>query len=66
MSNILETPEMAALLTLIGESARSTEAEIKHFVEPAPGTLSRTTNKRHHIVSGVAGLAISLLQASMT
>ena len=43
MSSILDTPDMANLLTLVEEAARSTEEGVKHFVEPAPGTLLRTT-----------------------
>ena len=61
MSNTLETQEMAVLLTLVEEAARSTEAGVKHFVEPAPGTLQRTTNKRHHIVFGRRGSGKSSL-----
>jgi len=61
MSNVLETPKMGALLTLVEEAARSTEAGVKHFVEPAPGTLQRTTNKRHHIVFGRRGSGKSSL-----
>ncbi|TRZ49833.1 hypothetical protein D4S03_07715 [bacterium] len=61
MSNVLGTPEMAALLTLVEEAARSTEAGVKHFVEPAPGTLKRTTNRRHHIVFGRRGSGKSSL-----
>ncbi|MBE7446757.1 MAG: hypothetical protein HS132_16605 [Planctomycetia bacterium] len=61
MSNVFGTPEIAALLTLVEEAARSTEAGVKHFVEPAPGTLSRTINKRHHIVFGRRGSGKSSL-----
>jgi hypothetical protein len=61
MSNILDTPEMAKLLTLVEEAARSTEAGVKHFVEPAPDTLQRTINKRHHIVFGRRGSGKSSL-----
>jgi len=61
MSNVLETPEMGGLLTLVEEAARSTEAGVKHFVEPAPGTLQRTSNKRHHIVFGRRGSGKSSL-----
>lgn len=61
MSDVLETPEMASLLTHVEEAARSTEAGVKHFVEPAPGTLNRTTNKRHHIVFGRRGSGKSSL-----
>ena len=41
MNGILDTSEMARLLTLVEEAARSTEEGVKHFVEPAPGTLQR-------------------------
>lgn len=61
MSNILDSPEMANLLTLVEEAARSTEEGVKHFVEPAPGTLRRTTNRRHHIVFGRRGSGKSSL-----
>jgi hypothetical protein len=61
MSNILDSHEMANLLTLVEEAARSTEEGVKHFVEPAPGTLQRTTNKRHHIVFGRRGSGKSSL-----
>ena len=52
---------MARLLTLVEEAARSAEEGVKHFVEPAPGTLQRTTNKRHHIVFGRRGSGKSSL-----
>jgi hypothetical protein len=61
MTTILDTKEMTRLLTLVEEAARSTEEGVKHFVEPAPGTLHRTTNKRHHIVFGRRGSGKSSL-----
>jgi len=61
MTGILDTPKMAQLLTLVEEAARSTEEGVKHFVEPAPGTLQRTTNRRHHIVFGRRGSGKSSL-----
>jgi hypothetical protein len=61
MGNLLDAPAMATLLTLVEEAARSTEAGIRHFVEPAPGTLKRATNKRHHIVFGRRGSGKSSL-----
>ena len=61
MNDILDTTEMANLLTLVEEAARSTEEGIKHFVEPAPGTLQRTINRRHHIVFGRRGSGKSSL-----
>lgn len=61
MTDILATPEMVQLLTLVEEAARSTEAGVKHFIEPAPGTLQRATSKRHHIVFGRRGSGKSSL-----
>jgi len=58
---ILDSPEMANLLTLVEEAARSTEEAVKHFVEPAPSTLRRTTSKRHHIIFGRRGSGKSSL-----
>ena len=55
MTGILDVGEMTRLLTLVEEAARSTEEGVKHFVEPAPGTLGRATNKRHHIIFGRRG-----------
>jgi Cdc6-like AAA superfamily ATPase len=52
---------MVQLLTLVEEAARSTEAGVKHFIEPAPGTLKRATSKRHHIVFGRRGSGKSSL-----
>lgn len=61
MAGVLDSAEMAKLLTLVEEAARSTEEGVKHFVEPAPGTLRRTTSKRHHIVFGRRGSGKSSL-----
>ncbi len=61
MSSVLNTIGMANLLTLVEEAARSTEEGVKHFVEPAPGTLRRTTNRRHHLVFGRRGSGKSSL-----
>ena len=61
MSGILDTTEMTRLLTLVEEAARSTEEGVKHFVEPAPGTLQRATNRRHHIIFGRRGSGKSSL-----
>ncbi len=61
MTGVLDTAEMTSLLTLVEEAARSTEEGVKHFVEPAPGTLQRTTNRRHHIVFGRRGSGKSSL-----
>ena len=61
MTGVLGTPEVAQMLTLVEEAARSTEAGVRHFIEPAPGTLQRTTTKRHHIVFGRRGSGKSSL-----
>ena len=52
---------MGDLVTLVEEAARSTEEGVKHFVEPAPNTLRRATNKRHHVVFGRRGSGKSSL-----
>jgi hypothetical protein len=61
MADMLESDEIARLLTIVEEAARSTEEGIKHFVEPAPGTLGRAVNRRHHIVFGRRGSGKSSL-----
>lgn len=61
MPEILNTDEMTKLVTLVEEAARSTEEGVKHFVEPAPGTLRRAISKRHHIVFGRRGSGKSSL-----
>ncbi|MGD0090312.1 MAG: hypothetical protein ABSE73_10370 [Planctomycetota bacterium] len=61
MCKVLETAAMGTMLTLVEEAGRSSEAGVKHFVEPAQGTLKRTTNKRHHIVFGRRGSGKSSL-----
>jgi hypothetical protein len=61
MSGRLDTNEVAQLITLVEEAARSTEQGVKHFVEPAPGTLQRAISKRHHIVFGRRGSGKSSL-----
>ena len=67
MERILDTPEVAKLVTLVEEAARSTEEGVKRFVEPAQGTLSRAVNKRHHIIFGRRGSGkTSLLRKAAT
>lgn len=58
---IIDTTGMETLLTLVEEAARSTQEGVKHFVEPAPGTLRRASSKRHHIVFGRRGSGKSSL-----
>lgn len=61
MATILSSEEIIKLMTIVEEAARSTEEGIKHFIEPAPGTLKRATSKRHHIVFGRRGSGKSSL-----
>ena len=61
MPGILDSEKVARLVTLVEEASRSSEEGVKHFVEPAPGTLSRATNRRHHIVFGRRGSGKSSL-----
>ena len=58
---ILDRPEIATLLTLVEEAARSTDEGVKRFVEPAQGTLRRAVTKRHHMVFGRRGSGKSSL-----
>ena len=63
MEKILESEAVAHLVSLIQEAARSSKEGVKHFVEPAPGTLSRAITKRHHIIFGRRGSGkLSLLR----
>ena len=46
----LDSVEVQALAKIVEESTRSTRESAKFFIEPAPGTLSRAKNRRHHII----------------
>lgn len=61
MTQILDSEEVGRLVTLVEEAARSTEESVKYFVEPAPGTLARAKNKRHHLIFGRRGSGKSSL-----
>ena len=61
MSNILDTNEVTQLVTLVEEAARSTEAGVKRFIEPAQNTLRRSVTKRHHLIFGRRGSGKSSL-----
>lgn len=61
MESILNSTQMDQLLTLVEEASRSAKEGVKHFVEPAPGTLRRATTKRHHIIFGRRGSGKSSL-----
>jgi len=57
----LDSDAMNNLATQVEEAARSTEEGVKNFIEPAQGTLRRSTNKRHHIIFGRRGSGKSSL-----
>lgn len=59
--DLLNSPKVDALATRVEEAARSTEEGVKHFTEPAPGTLKRAVSRRHHIVFGRRGSGKSSL-----
>ncbi len=61
MADLLNSPEVSLLVTKVEEAARATEEGVKHFIEPAPGTLERAISKRHHIVFGRRGSGKSSL-----
>jgi hypothetical protein len=61
VASLLSSPEISLLVTKVEEAARATEEGVKHFIEPAPGTLERAISKRHHIVFGRRGSGKSSL-----
>jgi hypothetical protein len=63
---ILDSSKVQGLAKSVEESTRSTKEGVKYFIEPAPGTLSRAKNKRHHIVFGRRGSGKSSLLAKVT
>jgi hypothetical protein len=54
-SELLNTPEVDRLMTLVEEATRATKGPPKRFIEPARGTLDRAKSRRHHIVFGRRG-----------
>ena len=66
MKPILEDQRVGTLTRIVEESTRSTREGVKYFIEPAPGTLERAKNKRHHIVFGRRGSGKSSLLAKLT
>ena len=43
---IINSARVLALAMKVEEAARSTDEGVKHFIEPARGTLQRATSKR--------------------
>lgn len=65
-TGVLESDKVQRLARRVEESTRSTREGVKFFIEPAPGTLARAKNKRHHIVFGRRGSGKSSLLAKVT
>ena len=61
MDDILNSAPIKDLDLAIEEAARSVQVRLKHFIEPAEGTLRRATSRRHHIVFGRRGSGKSSL-----
>ena len=59
--SLLNSADVQALETRVEEATRATTAGVKHFVEPADGTLRRALSKRHHIIFGRRGSGKSSL-----
>ena len=59
--SILETTNVGTLVRIIEEATRSTQEGVRHFIEPAEGTLARATSRRHHLVFGRRGSGKSSL-----
>jgi hypothetical protein len=66
MVNMLDSKAVLDLARVVEESTRSTREGVKYFIEPAPGTLTRAKNKRHHIIFGRRGSGKSSLLAKVT
>jgi len=59
--DLINSTNVESLIRTVEEAARSTEQGVKHFIEPAQGTLSRAQSRRHHIVFGRRGSGKSSL-----
>lgn len=57
----MDAEETQDLMVLIEESTRASEMTAEYFIEPAPGTLSKTKSRFHHIVFGRRGSGKSSL-----
>ena len=54
-NQLLSTPEVDRLLTLVEEATRATSESPRRFLEPARGTLDRAKARRHHLIFGRRG-----------
>jgi len=58
---VINSARVLALAMKVEEAARSTDEGVKHFIEPASGTLRRATSRRHHMIFGRRGSGKSSL-----
>jgi polynucleotide 5'-kinase involved in rRNA processing len=65
-TDVLDSDAVQKLARIVEESTRSTREGVKFFIEPAPGTLARAKNKRHHVIFGRRGSGKSSLLAKVT
>jgi hypothetical protein len=54
-NQLLESPSVDKLITLVEEATRATSDSPRRFIEPARGTLDRAKSRRHHLVFGRRG-----------
>lgn len=54
-NDLLSTPAVDRLVTLVEEATRATSDSPRRFIEPARGTLDRAKSRRHHLVFGRRG-----------
>jgi hypothetical protein len=57
----LQSEKIQELIILIEESTRASDITAQFFIEPAPGTFSKTRSRFHHIVFGRRGSGKSSL-----
>ena len=54
-NELLASPEVDRLATLVEEATRATADSPRRFIEPARGTLDRAKSRRHHLIFGRRG-----------
>lgn len=55
VNEVLSSPAVDKLATLVEEATRATKDSPRRFIEPARGTLDRAKSRRHHIIFGRRG-----------
>lgn len=54
-NELLTTPQVDKLVTIVEEATRATRDAPRRFIEPARGTLDRAKSRRHHLIFGRRG-----------